>query len=155
MAAWPDWNTVNAFCANDPHRWPSIIWFRRKRIVERDFGKDLPKPNCTKALISVGAAIQAFIDSTMKWHWPEISTALNYSKPMTLCCVTVRGSPNKSHNERIIEPMDANFWHSKWEQNDIAWHQNTPNEYLVRIEPKLNLGYWAEVLKSRALNSMN
>jgi len=35
--------------------------------------------------------------------------------------------------------MDANFWHRKWETNDIAFHQREANPLLVRFLPQLAL----------------
>ena len=28
--------------------------------------------------------------------------------------------------------MDADFWHSKWEKNEIGFHQNKPNDLFTR-----------------------
>ena len=35
--------------------------------------------------------------------------------------------------------MDANFWHRKWETNDIAFHERDANPLLVKFFPQLSL----------------
>lgn len=35
--------------------------------------------------------------------------------------------------------MDSDFWHQKWEQNNIGFHQSTPNALLVNNFSKLSL----------------
>jgi thiopurine S-methyltransferase len=35
--------------------------------------------------------------------------------------------------------MEANFWHQKWEKNEIAFHQSKANPLLIEYFPPLNL----------------
>lgn len=35
--------------------------------------------------------------------------------------------------------MDPEFWHNKWQKNDIAFDQATPNEHLIEFFPKIKL----------------
>mgnify|MGYP003624609494 FL=1 len=41
--------------------------------------------------------------------------------------------------------MDADFWHSKWEKNEIGFHQNKPNEMFTRHFHRLDLTPGARV----------
>lgn len=35
--------------------------------------------------------------------------------------------------------MEANFWNSLWENNDIGWHKEKPNDFLIKHFYKLGL----------------
>lgn len=35
--------------------------------------------------------------------------------------------------------MDAEFWHQKWQNNEIGFHQNTVNPFLLRYFETLSL----------------
>ena len=41
--------------------------------------------------------------------------------------------------------MDADFWHSKWEKNEIGFHQNKPNDLFTRHFDRLDLTPGARV----------
>lgn len=41
--------------------------------------------------------------------------------------------------------MDANFWHQKWEKNEIAFHQSEANPLLVKYFSELNLAKGSRV----------
>lgn len=41
--------------------------------------------------------------------------------------------------------MDAGFWHKKWEEGDIAFHESAYHPMLVRFFPELSLGDGARV----------
>src|SRR3546814_4835700 len=41
--------------------------------------------------------------------------------------------------------MDANFWHQKWEKNEIAFHQSEANPLLVKYFEELHLAKGSRV----------
>ncbi len=41
--------------------------------------------------------------------------------------------------------MDANFWHQKWEQNDIAFHEREANPFLIKYFGLLSLSKGSRV----------
>jgi len=41
--------------------------------------------------------------------------------------------------------MDANFWHRKWEESDISFHQNEVNPLLVQHFKTLSLAKGSRV----------
>ena len=51
--------------------------------------------------------------------------------------------------------MDANFWHQRWEQNQIAFHENRANPLLVKNHQRLSLppgGRWFVPLCGKSLD---
>ena len=42
--------------------------------------------------------------------------------------------------------MDPDFWHQRWEKNEIAFHEGKPNQLLVAYFPELSLGKGRRIL---------
>ena len=47
---------------------------------------------------------------------------------------------NRFHNLKNLMPMEPNFWHQRWANNETGWHDGKPNPLLLKHFKDLSLG---------------
>ena len=91
-----------------------------------------------KTMMAAGMTLKQMQEEGLSLDWEEWANGF-LSTDLWIQIIVDSLNQTCSISLDLVFSMDAEFWHQKWQNNEIGFHQNTVNPFLLRYFETLSL----------------